>query len=152
MSKFSLIALLESVLNKGKVTSNDNIAFNCPFCNHHKKKLQLNLETYKWHCWVCNERGRTFFQLLKRLKSPKRLFSELNDILGDSVSYSLPDGGMAIWIKINPTFSVNKLESVPQLHIKRIHTQENAFRFGFASMNEPELEEAVLCLKAALKN
>ena len=45
MSKFSLIALLESVLNKGKVTSNDNIAFNCRFCNHHKKKLEINLFT-----------------------------------------------------------------------------------------------------------
>ena len=54
--------------------------------------------------------------------------------------------------KINPMFSVNKLTSIHQLHIKRIHTQENAFRFGFASMNEPELEEAVSCLKAALKN
>ncbi|WP_343624147.1 PLP-dependent aminotransferase family protein [Flavobacterium lindanitolerans] len=98
--------------------------------------------------------------LSRCLKKTKKSYHQRRDYLdallkkhlGDSVSYSLPDGGMAIWIKINPTFSVNKLESVPQLHIKRIHTQENAFRFGFASMNEPELEEAVLCLKAVLEN
>ena len=41
MSKFSLIALLESVLNKSKTTSNNNIAFNCPFCHHNKKKIDF---------------------------------------------------------------------------------------------------------------
>ena len=86
-----LLSFITKLLGRPHIHRNNEYAFNCPFCNHHKKKLQLNLETYKWHCWVCNERGRTFFQLLKRLKSPKRLFSELNDILGDSVSYTFKE-------------------------------------------------------------
>lgn len=98
--------------------------------------------------------------LSRYLKKTKKSYHQRRDYLdallkkylGDSISYSLPNGGMAIWIKINPAFSVSKLASVPQLHIKRIHEQENAFRFGFASMNEKELEEAVLCLKTGLES
>lgn len=94
---------------------------------------------------------------LKKTKKSYRLRRDYLDALlkkhlGNKISYSLPDGGMAIWIKLNSLFSVNKLTTLPQLDIKRIHEQENAFRFGFASMNEKELEEAVLCLKTALEN
>ncbi|MEZ0007172.1 GntR family transcriptional regulator/MocR family aminotransferase [Flavobacterium sp. 28YEA47A] len=98
--------------------------------------------------------------LSRYLKKTKKSYRQRRDYLdvllkkhlGNHITYSLPDGGMAIWIKINPRFSVCKLESVPQLYIKRIHKQENAFRFGFASMNEKELEEAVLCLKVGLES
>lgn len=83
-----LLSFISKLLGRGQVHRNNEHAFNCPFCSHHKKKLQINLETYKWHCWVCNERGRTLFQLLKRLASPKSLYTELDSILGDSVSYS----------------------------------------------------------------
>jgi len=97
--------------------------------------------------------------LSRYLKKTKKSYHQRRDYLdallkkhlGNDITYAVPDGGMAIWIKINPMFSVIKLKSVPQLHIKRIHEQENAFRFGFASMNEKELEEAVLCLKEVLR-
>ncbi|MBH8575616.1 aminotransferase class I/II-fold pyridoxal phosphate-dependent enzyme, partial [Nostocaceae cyanobacterium CENA369] len=97
--------------------------------------------------------------LSRYLKKTKKSYHQRRDYLdallkkhlGNDITYAVPDGGMAIWIKINPMFSVIKLKSVPQLHIKRIHEQENAFRFGFASMNEKELEEAVLCLREVLR-
>ncbi|WP_447636901.1 MocR-like pyridoxine biosynthesis transcription factor PdxR [Flavobacterium microcysteis] len=96
--------------------------------------------------------------LSRYLKKTKKSYHQRRDYLdallkkhlGNHVTYAVPDGGMAIWIKINPIFSVINLKSLPQLHIKRIHEQENAFRFGFASMNEKELEEAVLCLREVL--
>ncbi|TPD71248.1 MocR-like pyridoxine biosynthesis transcription factor PdxR [Flavobacterium microcysteis] len=97
--------------------------------------------------------------LSRYLKKTKKSYHQRRDYLdallkkhlGSHITYALPDGGMAIWIKINSPFLVSKLESVPQLHIKRIDKQENAFRFGFASMNEKELEEAVLCLREVLR-
>ena len=52
MSKITLITLLESVLGKGKINSNDNVAFHCPFCHHNKKKMEVNIVTQYWHCWV----------------------------------------------------------------------------------------------------
>ena len=83
MSKFSLIALLESVLNKGKTTSNDNIAFNCPFCNHHKKKLEVNIVNQHWHCWVCNAAGRKLAVLFRKLNVQREKISKLVGLLDD---------------------------------------------------------------------
>ena len=40
-----------------------------PFISHHKPKLQINVQTQKWHCWVSNQGGHNLFQLFKKLKS-----------------------------------------------------------------------------------
>ena len=58
-------------------------AFHCPFCNHHKKKLQVNFETQKWHCWVCNQGGHKIGILLRKINAPKNIISEVLKILGD---------------------------------------------------------------------
>ena len=62
---------------------NGEHAFHCPFCNHHKKKLQINTETQKWHCWVCNKGGYKIGILLRKINSPKNIISEVLKILGD---------------------------------------------------------------------
>ena len=62
---------------------NGEHAFHCPFCNHHKKKLQINCETQKWHCWVCNKGGYTIGILLRKINAPKNIISEVLKILGD---------------------------------------------------------------------
>ena len=62
MYKYELVTLLEKVLYKGYQMKNGEHAFHCPFCNHHKKKLQVNCETQKWHCWVCNKGGQTYLR------------------------------------------------------------------------------------------
>lgn len=54
---------------------------------------------------------------------------------------------MAIWVKIDPAYPVHKFKSIPQLKIKRLDENENAFRFGFASLNEKELTQAIFILK-----
>jgi DNA primase len=62
---------------------NGEHAFHCPFCNHHKKKLQVNVETQKWHCWVCNAGGHKIGILLRKINAPKNIISEVLKILGD---------------------------------------------------------------------
>jgi len=62
---------------------NGEHAFHCPFCNHHKKKLQINTETQKWHCWVCNKGGYKVGILLRKINAPKSIISEVLKILGD---------------------------------------------------------------------
>ena len=44
MYNYELFTLLEKVLNKSYQMKNGEQAFYCPFCNHHKKKLQVNLK------------------------------------------------------------------------------------------------------------
>ena len=83
MYKYELVTLLEKVLNKSYQMKNGEQAFYCPFCNHHKKKLQINTETQKWHCWVCNKGGYKIGILLRKINAPKNIISEVLKILGD---------------------------------------------------------------------
>ena len=83
MYKYELVTLLEKVLMKSYQMKNGEHAFHCPFCNNHKKKLQVNLETQKWHCWVCNKGGHKIGILLRKLNAPKQIISEVLKILGD---------------------------------------------------------------------
>ena len=117
MSKFSIITLLESVLGKGKINSNDNVAFHCPFCNHNKKKLECNIVTQYWHCWVCNAAGRKLAVLFRKLNVQREKISKLVGLL-DDVEYKptktttdtpvlqLPEGYRPLWIlqEMSPEF------------------------------------------------
>jgi DNA primase len=81
----ALVSTLNSVLGVGKSTSKGNYAYHCPFCNHHKPKLEINLnETSngenKWHCWVCDKRGKSIIKLLQLIGAPKDKILEAKTI------------------------------------------------------------------------
>ena len=65
-----LVTLVNSVLGTGKQTARGNMAYNCPSCNHHKPKLEVNFTENKqghnpWHCWVCGKKGKSISLLLR---------------------------------------------------------------------------------------
>ena len=67
-----LVNLVNSVLGTGKRTARGNQAYHCPFCNHHKPKLEVNFSENKkgynpWHCWVCGKKGTRISTLFKQL-------------------------------------------------------------------------------------
>ena len=83
MDNTALLFLTESVLGKGQSTSKGNYAFKCPFCTHHKNKMEISLRTTEkrenfWHCWVCGAKGKTLLTLFKKIKAPKSKIDELN--------------------------------------------------------------------------
>jgi len=83
----ALLHTVNSVLGNGKKTSNNNYAYKCPFCTHHKQKLEINLQPNvkgetPWHCWVCNAKGKTLLGLFKKLKATPDKISELKSMLG----------------------------------------------------------------------
>ena len=83
MDNTALLFLAESVLGKGHSTSKGNYAFKCPFCTHHKPKLEVNLRTTDkrenfWHCWICGAKGKTLLSLFKKIKAPTNKIAELN--------------------------------------------------------------------------
>ena len=87
--KQQVINILDDVLGPGTSLKNDEQAHYCPFCHHHKKKLQINLKTQKWHCWVCDAKGKRINRLLKRLHVDSRRLKKLYEIYGDDyVVYS----------------------------------------------------------------
>ena len=87
--KQQVITVLDEVLGVGTSMKNDEQAHYCPFCHHHKKKLQINLKTQYWHCWVCDSKGRKIQRLLKRLHVDSRKLRKIYEIYGDDyVVYS----------------------------------------------------------------
>jgi DNA primase len=80
----SLLSLLETVLGRSKKTSGNNMAFKCPLCNHYKHKLEVDLNTQYWHCWVCNAKGRKLYTLFKKASAS---ITQLKDLATQTDSY-----------------------------------------------------------------
>ena len=86
MDNTALLFLAESVLGKGQSTSKGNFAFKCPFCTHHKNKMEVSLRTTAkrenfWHCWVCGAKGKTLLSLFKKIKASQDKINELNILI-----------------------------------------------------------------------
>ena len=87
--KQNVVNILDDVLGPGTSMKNDEQAHYCPFCHHHKKKLQINLQTQQWHCWVCDAKGKRIQRLLKRLHVDSHKLKKIYEIYGDDyVVYS----------------------------------------------------------------
>ena len=83
-----LINLVNSVVGTGKRTARGNQAHSCPYCNHHKPKLEINFSENKkgynpWHCWVCNKKGTRITSLFKQCKASPDKFEELFKLIGN---------------------------------------------------------------------
>jgi len=50
------VNLISEVLGNSYRTNAERL-FSCPFCNHHKKKLSINLKKNVYKCWVCDATG-----------------------------------------------------------------------------------------------
>jgi GntR family transcriptional regulator/MocR family aminotransferase len=93
-------------------------------------------------------RGRCFF-----------LADLLTSQLGEEVTFTKPSGGMAIWVKLNQNFPLAKvveksaamgLKISGTVYSQGFNAKYNAFRFGYASLPEDQLEKAVHILKTAI--
>ena len=86
-----LVTLVNSVLGSGKATARNNYAYHCPFCHHHKPKMEVNLTENKegknpWNCWACDVKGTTIYSLFRQLKVEANKFIELKSLVKTSKS------------------------------------------------------------------
>jgi len=86
-----LVTLVNSVLGTGKKTSRGNLAYTCPYCNHHKPKLEINFTENKeglnpWHCWVCDKKGKSIMPLLFQSKASPTKIAEAKSLVKDTNS------------------------------------------------------------------
>ena len=83
-----LVTLINSVLGTGKKTARGNMAYHCPYCNHHKPKLEINFTENKegvnhWHCWVCDKKGKSIIPLLYQFKASPEKIAEAKSLVKD---------------------------------------------------------------------
>jgi len=81
-----LVNLVNSVLGAGKRTARGNQAYTCPFCHHHKPKLEVNFTENKegnnpWACWTCGKKGKTVKSLFKQIQVDASYFQELSKLV-----------------------------------------------------------------------
>lgn len=81
-----VLGLLHTVIGKSKPSTKGNHAFHCPFCKHHKPKLEIDPSSGFYHCWTCDPptKGKNLVYLLKRLHASSEQVAEM-------ISY-FPDG------------------------------------------------------------
>lgn len=85
LKESQLFALLDKVLNQTSyIRKGEEAVYFCPFCTHYKKKLEVNVRTQEWHCWICNACGKSIRSLFYKLKTKESYFDELYKILGTS--------------------------------------------------------------------
>jgi DNA primase len=81
-----VVTLVNSILGVGNPTSRGNYAYKCPFCNHHKPKLEINFDEdndnfyQKWNCWVCHTKGTKIISLFKKLNIHDEKIYELKSL------------------------------------------------------------------------
>ena len=81
-----LVNLVNSTLGTGKRTTRGNQSYTCPFCHHHKPKLEINFTENdkgenKWACWACSKRGKTLKSLFKQIQASPDKFQELSRLV-----------------------------------------------------------------------
>ena len=157
MENAALLILLESVLGTSSKTSRGNYSFKCPFCNHHKKKLEINCVTNDkkenpWHCWVCEAKGKTIKSLFKQLKAPADKVAELNMIVVPgkkvekivSTMLNLPSEFLPLHSPIE-----NRLVQIESKHAikflrKRGITAEDIVKYNIGFCNDGPYKERVI--------
>jgi len=160
MENAALLILLESVLGAGSKTSRGNYAFKCPFCTHHKNKLEINCITNvkkenPWHCWVCEAKGKTIKSLLKRAKVPADKMAELNLIIvpgKDEAKYinttlSLP--AEYISFNDNETFITDRIAQIESKHAfkflkKRGITADDIIKYNIGFCKDGPYKDRVI--------
>lgn len=75
--------VLDGFYNKEKGTF---ISYS-PFCNHYKRKLNIDLKTGKYHCWISNVGGYSIHSLFKKMKLDNGYFTRLEKIVPNEYKF-----------------------------------------------------------------
>jgi len=155
MKEDLLKKLLESILGPGKSSrgarGEESAVFNCPSCNHRKKKLTVNLVTQQFQCWVCNFKGHRVFKLLKQADAPIKAYDYLKEIdsqysFKKSTFTKAPSGSLQFPRGVTPIMSSSAILSKHALHYldQRGITQQDVVKYDLHYCEEGPLKNMVV--------
>ena len=110
------ITLLNSHLGHGTHHRKSEVSYFCPSCNHYKRKLQVNLVTQRWHCWVCGMKGNGLFNLFKKTGASHDLLSAAKEI---SVGKTQNQKNDNVEVKQLPKETLQRLVKVCQKELEK---------------------------------
>ena len=148
-----LLTLLDKVLNQSaRIRKGTEAIYHCPFCNHYKKKLEVNTVTQEWHCWVCNAAGKSIRSLFRKLKVNRAYYAELYKIVG-SPSYqkhqetdykqqelSLPEGFVSL---SHPVKSLEYGNAISYLRSRGV-TRDDILRYNIGYSGYGEFKQRII--------
>ena len=152
MNQSKIINLLNRVLNNSgrKLKKQSEWMYWSPFIFHHKPKLQINVDTGKWHCWVSNQGGRNLFQLLKKVRATREHFNELSELTEDTPRYlvkekkedvlNLPESFKPLW---NGGDSIVKRHALNYLQSRGI-TEEDLLKYNIGYCDEGKYSNRII--------
>lgn len=117
-----VIEFLNGILGHSIPKSKGNYAYKCPFCNHHKHKLEVHPEKGAWQCWVCETKGKTLFSLLRKLGKGKEYTSRLNELLPK-------ENKIKNWKAINSKSKENSFINLPKEY-KPLWIRNRSFEYS----------------------
>ena len=120
------IKIINDILGSSRKVKNEYL-YSCPYCNHHNKKMSVNFAKNYWKCWVCDQRGKNIYRIVRRfgtydqrqkwllldgrldLSEFDKFFSELND---EEIkqTVSLPEEFVSLCNKRLPSSSMKALK------------------------------------------
>jgi DNA primase len=129
------LQILTEVLGSYK-RSNDEFLFHCPYCKHHKKKMSVNFSVNAFKCWVCDQRGKNIYRLVRKfgnyrqrqqyleligrldLSEFDKIMNEINEVEERQV-IDLPEGFVSLCNKHLPLGSKRALDYLRNRGIER---------------------------------
>ncbi len=58
-------SIINNILGGYKRVSGECL-YSCPYCGHHKKKMSINFAKNAFKCWVCDERGKNIYRIVRK--------------------------------------------------------------------------------------
>jgi len=148
-----LITLLDKALNQSaRMRKGTEAIYHCPFCNHYKKKLEVNTVTQEWHCSVCNAAGKSIRSLFRKLKVHRTYYAELYKIVGSpgyqkrqEIDYkqqelSLPEGFVSL---SHPIRSLEYGNAITYLRSRGV-TRDDILRYNIGYSEYGEFRQRII--------
>ena len=154
LKESQLFTLLDKVLNqRAYIRKGEEAVYFCPLCpqQHHKKKLEINIRTQEYHCWICNTSGHSIRSLFYKLKAKESYFDELYKIVGKTwtkrdesqekqIDLSLPDEFIPLW---KPSKFSDYGLAMSYLHDRNI-TMDDILRYNIGFCESGDYRQRVL--------
>jgi len=154
LEKELILNILLQVLGKSKKTSRNNYAFKCPNnCHPTKHKLEINLDTHQYQCWICGNqeggyKGKNLIKLLKQSKASPTKIDELKPYIkykSKPNSLNVPSTNLILPKEFKPFFNNPHYNKQALKYLKsRGLTNQDIIKYNIGYCDEGEYRDKII--------